>query len=72
MKELYFDNNASTKPSKQVRQALWEQRELFGNPSSSYRMGRVAKEQVELARQNVASLLNAEPENPITWRLKVI
>ncbi len=63
MKELYFDNNASTKPSKQVRQALWEQRELFGNPSSSYRMGRVAKEQVELARQNVASLLNAEPEN---------
>src|SRR5690242_69355 len=40
--------------------------ENFGNPSSSHVFGREARAAVETARQQVAALLNAQP-NEIVW-----
>ncbi len=59
---IYFDNNATT----QVDPAVVEEmlpwlRDLYGNPSSAYRLGKRAAEAVETARGRVAGLLGCEP-----------
>ncbi len=65
--QIYFDNNATTKCSKEVFEAMlpYLQNE-FGNPSSIYTIGRNVKEQIEIARKNIAKLLNAQ-ENEIIF-----
>jgi len=37
-------------------------RENYGNPSSIHKMGRVADKAIQNARRQIASLINAEPE----------
>lgn len=55
---IYFDNNATTKVSEDVfMEMLPYLKEEFGNPSSTYSLGRRVKEKVQEARKNVASLL---------------
>ncbi len=58
----YFDNNATTPLDPRVRDVMlpWLSG-LHGNPSSAHRVGRVAREAVETARQQVADLLGGEP-----------
>ncbi len=63
MKEIYLDNNATTK----VDEAVFEEMrpyfcELYGNPSSMHFFGGQVQKQVDQARQRVASLLGAFPE----------
>jgi cysteine desulfurase len=60
---IYLDYNATTPVDPQVveavRQALAED---FGNPSSAHRIGRSARRALETARQQVAGLIGAQPE----------
>lgn len=59
---IYLDNNATTRPSTAVCQAVLRGcRELFANPSSVHRAGQAARQGVELARAELASLIGARP-----------
>ena len=58
---LYLDCNATTPTAAEVVDAMepfWSER--MGNPSSSHRHGRAAKHAVEVARSQIASLINCE------------
>jgi len=60
MDVIYLDNNATTQPAPQVVAAMHEAAERYwANPSSVHRLGQTAKQRVELARAQVAKLLNA-------------
>lgn len=60
---VYADNAATTPIAPAVLEAMlpWL-RDGFGNPSALYRKGREAREAVERARQQVAEVLGATPE----------
>jgi cysteine desulfurase len=59
---IYFDNAATTAPDPRVLEAMRPYfDEHWGNPSSLYAEGRQAREGVDRARAQVASLLGAEP-----------
>lgn len=66
MKEIYLDNNATTKVDEAV---FAEMRpyfsELYGNPSSMHYFGGQVQKKVDEARQRVATLLGAQPEEII-------
>jgi cysteine desulfurase len=59
---IYLDNNASTELDPEVREALSAAAEIYGNPSSVHSSGRRARRVVEEARNEVASLVGARPE----------
>ena len=66
MKEIYLDNNATTK----VDEAVFEEMrpylcELYGNPSSMHFFGGQVQKKVDEARNRVAALLGASPEEII-------
>jgi len=66
MKEIYLDNNATTK----VDEAVFEEMrpyfcELYGNPSSMHFFGGQVQGKVVEARARVAALLGASPEEII-------
>jgi cysteine desulfurase len=63
MKEIYLDNNATTK----VDEAVFEEMrpyfcELYGNPSSMHFFGGQVQQKVDEARRRVAALLGASPD----------
>jgi cysteine desulfurase len=59
--QVYLDNAASTKPLAVVRDAVMRAMDVdFGNPSSAHESGRRARQAVEDARDQVASLLGAD------------
>ena len=62
MKAIYADNAATTRMSEAAIKAMVEcARETYGNPSSLYLTGQKAKETLEKARADVASVINAQP-----------
>ena len=62
MKRIYFDNNATTRVAPEVLEAMLPYYgEAFGNPSSIHRFGQEAKAALDRARQQVAHLIGAEP-----------
>lgn len=61
-KEIYLDNNATTKCAKEVIESMLPfLQEEYGNPSSIYSKGRKIKEEITKSRQNIAQLLHANP-----------
>ena len=65
-KPIYLDYNATTPIDPGVREAMLPYlAEHFGNPSSSYVYGQRAKEAVEKARRQIATLIGAAPEEII-------
>jgi len=59
---VYLDHNATTPLDARVLEAMLPfLRGTFANASSSHRPGRVARDAVETARQQVAALVDAEP-----------
>jgi cysteine desulfurase len=63
---IYFDNSATTPLDPRVRQSMDPFLDaVFGNPSSLHQMGREAREAVEIARQQVADLIGAQPNEII-------
>ena len=62
MKQIYFDNNATTPIDPLVKEAMLPFLEdRFGNPSSAHRFGEAAKDALDEAREQVAALLNCRP-----------
>jgi cysteine desulfurase len=64
-KRAYFDWNATAPLRPEARAAMLQALELSGNASSVHAEGRVARGVVERARQKVAALVGAEPQNVI-------
>ena len=63
---IYFDHSATTPLDPRVLTAMGPfLGGAFGNPSSQHHEGRVAREAVEIARAQVASLIGAEPDEII-------
>jgi len=62
----YLDHNATTRVDDRVFDTMrpWLQ-EAYGNPSSVHRLGRSARTAVEVARQQVATLVGAQPSQVI-------
>ena len=59
---IYADHAATTAMSEAAIEAMTRcMREVYGNPSSLYRIGQQAKEVLEQAREDVAAVINAEP-----------
>ncbi len=66
MKEIYFDNNATTRVAPEVLDEMVPYlRDLYGNPSSMHTFGGQLHRKVEEARSKVAALIGAEPEEII-------
>ena len=64
--EIYFDNNATTKPLPEVTEAMHEAMgEGFGNPSSAHSAGERARRHMDLARQRTSDLVGCSPEDLI-------
>ncbi|GKX29138.1 cysteine desulfurase IscS [Vallitalea longa] len=62
-KRVYFDNAATTPTHPQVVEAMLPYfTQSFGNPSSIYEVGQINKRAIDNARQQVADLINAKPE----------
>jgi cysteine desulfurase len=67
MKKIIYLDNAATNPlDKEVLKAMLPFfKEKFGNPSSAHSLGQSAKDAIEKARKQVASMINAEPDEII-------
>ncbi len=62
--EIYFDNNATTRPLAEVTEAAAEAMgEGFGNPSSAHGAGERARKLLGSARERVSELVGCAPEN---------
>lgn len=63
---IYLDCNATTPLDKRVLEAMLPYLSTFyGNPSSLYRAGRVARSAIETAREQVATLVNVQASQVI-------
>lgn len=65
-KRIYMDHAATTYLDPRVKKAMesfWF--EKFGNPSSIYKEGRVAKKAIDTARKEIAEIINCLPEEII-------
>jgi len=67
IKEIYFDNNATTKPLPEVRDKVLEVLgDNFGNPSSLHSTGERARNYLNNARESVSRLVGSQkPSNII-------
>lgn len=66
MRNIYADNSATTALSPVVLEKMMPYlTEVYGNPSSLYRIGGAAKEAVEKSRENIAKNLGAKFPNEI-------
>jgi len=59
LRQIYFDNNATTPLHPEVKKELVAAMEMFGNPSSMHAFGREARANVEDARSRVAAFMGA-------------
>ncbi len=63
---VYFDHNATTPIDRRVFEVMQPYLcEHFGNPSSVYRRGRLTRQAVETAREQVAQWVNVQPAQVI-------
>jgi cysteine desulfurase len=63
MKTIYLDNNATTQVAEEVLDVMTPYfRELYGNPSSMHTFGGQVGQKIRVAREQVAELLGASPE----------
>ncbi|MCS7308737.1 MAG: cysteine desulfurase NifS [Armatimonadota bacterium] len=64
MLPVYLDHSATTPLAPEVLQAMLPYlQHAFGNPSAIYTAGQEAREAVERAREQVAQLVNADPDD---------
>lgn len=68
MKEIYLDNNATTKVDEKVLEKMLPYlKENYANPSSMYNPARVSAKAIEEARKQVADFLGTEDEKTIIF-----
>ncbi|MDD3713457.1 MAG: aminotransferase class V-fold PLP-dependent enzyme, partial [Atribacterota bacterium] len=66
MNTLYFDNNATTQVAQEVLDSMLPYfRDYYGNPSSMHTFGGQVYRRIEEAREQVALLIGAEPDEII-------
>ena len=66
MKTIYLDNNATTQVAPEVLEAMLPYfHELYGNPSSMHSFGGQVSKTIREAREKVANLIGADPEEII-------
>jgi len=66
VRRIYLDHAATTPVAPRVREAMMPYlEEKFGNPSSIHSFGREAAEAIDEARQALAALIGAQPEEII-------
>jgi cysteine desulfurase len=66
MKIIYMDNNATTRVAPEVLEAMQPfLGDLYGNPSSAYTFGGKVARDIREAREQVASILGASPDEII-------
>ena len=66
MNTIYLDNNATTQVAEDVLEVMLPYfRELYGNPSSMHSFGGQVGQKIRTAREQVAALLGAVPEEII-------
>ena len=66
MREIYLDHAATTPLDPRVKEAMepyWDQ--AYGNPSTLYRQGRLAKDAVDQAREAISRILHSRPDEII-------
>ncbi|MDO5683389.1 MAG: cysteine desulfurase family protein [Propionibacteriaceae bacterium] len=62
-RQIYLDHNGTTPIAPEVAEAMWPYlTERFGNPSSTTAEGRLARQAVETAREQVAALIGAHAD----------
>lgn len=59
-RSIYLDNAATTPLAPEVKAAMIDAIELFGNPSSTHAFGRSSRTLIERVRKNIARTLHAE------------
>lgn len=63
---FYLDNNATTRPLPEVVEVMTRHwRESFANPGSRHSAGRRARQVLEAARESMAAILGAHPDEVI-------
>jgi len=62
---IYLDYNATTPIHPEVKKSIMENIDIYGNPASLHTPGRMAMEKISEARNRVAKLINASPEEII-------
>ncbi|MCE9568238.1 MAG: cysteine desulfurase [Planctomycetes bacterium] len=63
MRSIYLDHNATTPLLPEAADAMRRvEAEAFGNPASAHHIGRAARRALEDARERIAALLGADPE----------
>jgi cysteine desulfurase len=63
MSVVYLDNNATTRVANEVREVMLPYlSDLYGNPSSMHTFGGQVHRYIEKAREHVALMINADPE----------
>ncbi|KPK02273.1 MAG: cysteine desulfurase [Nitrospira bacterium SG8_35_4] len=63
MSVVYLDNNATTRVADEVREVMLPYlSDLYGNPSSMHTFGGQVHRAIEKAREHIALLIHAEPE----------
>ena len=66
MKTVYLDNNATTQVAPEVLEAMLPYfHELYGNPSSMHSFGGQVAKKIREAREQVAALIGATPDEII-------
>ena len=66
MQRFYFDHNATTPVAPEVLEAMLPcLGQVYGNASSIHCFGQAAKQKLELARRQIAALVNASPADLI-------
>ncbi|MEM7620562.1 MAG: cysteine desulfurase family protein [Pseudomonadota bacterium] len=64
-RRIYLDHNATSPLRPEAKASVVDCLDRVGNASSIHAEGRMARRQVEAARENVAQLINANPQNII-------
>jgi cysteine desulfurase len=63
---IYLDNNATTRPWPEVIETVaYHMRHSYANPGSRHAEGRTARKVLEAARETIASILGARPDEVI-------
>lgn len=64
--QVYFDNSATTKPLKEVREEIYyAMDEFWGNPSSLHKLGVKSQRKIEEIQESIARRLNCSKEEII-------
>ena len=71
MKTIYLDNNATSQVAPEVLEAMFPYfHELYGNPSSMHSFGGQVSKTIRDAREKVATLIGADPEEDHIYQLR--